>query len=172
MKMNRPARWLTALVFCTCCLLLTEAVGSSLFQLAPTGGGGARANADDKASGKDRIKELQKQRLEAAQKANDIMVSSFKAGFLPAGTDATTFFLRLAEVKKLVLQAQLDLAETNAERIKAIEDAIKETEPLVDASEKSAKAGIGSGMVQFQLAQAHLLELKIMLEKAKLENGK
>jgi hypothetical protein len=48
------------------------------------------------------------------------MVSNFKEGFLPAGADAS-FILRLGEVKKLVLQARLDLAETKAERIKAIE---------------------------------------------------
>jgi len=89
--------------------------------------------------------------------------------FLPAGADATTFILRLGEVKKLVLQARLDLAETKAERIKAIEETIKEIEPFVDAYEKRAKAGIGSGVADVPLAQVYLLELKIALEKTKQE---
>jgi len=137
---------------CFCCLALVAAT-----------------NADDKTSGKAKIKELQKQRLEAAKKANDIMVSNFKEGFLPAGADATTFVLRLGEVKKLLLQARLDLAETKAERLKAIEETIKEIEPLVDAYEKRAKAGIGGGGADVQLAQVYLLEMKIALEKTKQE---
>jgi cob(I)alamin adenosyltransferase len=152
MKTSRPASRFTAIVLCACSLFLASAT-----------------NADDKATGKDRIKELQKQRLEAAKKANDIMVSNFKEGFLPVGADATTFVLRLGEVKKLLLQARLDLAETKAERIKAIEETIKEIEPLVDAYEKRAKAGVGGGGVDAQLAQVYLLEMKIALEKTKQE---
>jgi hypothetical protein len=152
MKTSRPASWFSAMVLCSFCLLLVSAT-----------------SADDKATGKDKIKELQKQRLEAARKANDILVNNFKDGFLPAGADTTSFLLRLAEVKKLVLQARLDLVETKAERVKVIEEAIKDIEPLVEAYEKRVKAGIASGAADAQLAQVYLLEMKIALEKAKLK---
>jgi hypothetical protein len=39
----------------------------------------------------------------------------------------------------------------------------------VDASEKRAKAGVGGGAADVQLAQVYLLEMKITLEKAKQE---
>jgi len=149
--MNRPTNWFAAIVLCSCWLALAD----------------RGSNADDKANATDRITELQKNRLAAAKKANDMMVSQLKEGFLPAGGDTISFILRLAEVKKLVLQARLELADTKQERIKVIEDAIKEFEPLVEAYEKRSKAGIGSGVVEFQLAQIHLLELKIAMERAK-----
>jgi hypothetical protein len=148
-KMYRPTNWFAAIVLCSCWLALAD----------------RGSNADDKASATARITELQKNRLAAAKKANDMLVSQLKEGFLPAGGD-TSFILRLAEVKKLVLQARLELADTKQERIKVIEDAIKEFEPFVEAYEKRSKAGIG-GVVEFQLAQIHLLELKIAMARAK-----
>jgi hypothetical protein len=150
MQTNRAASWFTAIVLCSCCLVLANAT-----------------NADDKAGAKDKIRELQKQRLEVAKKASEIMVAQLKAGLMPAGMN--TFLLRFVEVSNLLVQARLDLAETRAERIKAIEDAIKEFEPIVTPFEQMVKKEVGNAHANFYLAQAHLLELKIALEKAKQE---
>jgi hypothetical protein len=71
----------------------------------------------------------------------------------------------------LVFEARLDLAETKPECVKAIEETIKELEMIVEPFEKRMKAGALNATVNFYLAQVHLLELKIALEKAKQENG-
>jgi hypothetical protein len=146
-----------AIVVSSCCLVLTATVA---------------APADGPVDAKAKIKELQKQRSEVAQKARDLLVEQFKGGFLPSGFDnVDTFLLRLIDMHKLVLHARLDLAETKAERIQAIEETIKDVALLVKSLENKRNTGLASVPVNTYLAQAQLLELKIALERAKQENG-
>lgn len=156
MKTNLPTNWFTAMVVFSCWLALA----------------GCGTSADDKVDAKEKIKELQKQRLEAAKKARDYLLRAFQQGFLPPGIDDTgAFIFRLVEVNKLVFQARLDLCEKKSERIKVIEETIKEFEPLVAAQDKKAKAGQANATFNYHLLEVHLLELKIALAKAKQETG-
>jgi hypothetical protein len=157
MRANRATICFTALVLCSCWLAVADR--------------GARA--DDKADVKAKIKELQKQRLEAATKARDFLFNQLERGYIPSGAaDTSVFFTQLVLLDKLVHEARLDLSETRAERIKATEQSIKQFEPIVAQFEKRYKEGIGNATVTFHLAEVHLLEMKIALEKAKLETGK
>jgi len=79
--------------------------------------------------------------------------------------------LRLLELDKLVFQDRLDLCEGKAARIKVVEDAVKEFEPFVKLIEQRYKAGSVPPLT-FDLAQLHLLGLRITLEKTKLETGR
>jgi hypothetical protein len=157
MKTNHPATWFTVLVLCSCWLALA----------------GRGARADDKADGKAKIKALQKQRLEAATKARDFLFKELEQGYIPPGApDTSAFFTQLVILDRLVYEARLDLCETKADRIKAAEQSIKQFEPVVAQFEKRYKEGIGNATVTFHLAEVHLLEMKIALEKAKLETDK
>jgi hypothetical protein len=155
MKTNRLMNWFTGVVLLSCWLGTID-----------------RARADDKVDPKDKIKGLQKQRLESATKARDYLVKQFRDGFVPAGAvDTLPFTLQLVEVNKLVADARLDLCETKPERIKALEDTIKEFEPILDQFAKRNRAGIANATLPFHLLQAQILELKIALEKTK-QSGK
>jgi hypothetical protein len=147
----------TALVLCSCWLALA----------------GRGVRGDDQGAAKAKIKQLQKQRLEAATKARDFLFDQLERGYIPSGAaDTSAFFTQLVLLDKLVYEARLDLCETRAERIKATEQSIKQFEPIVAQFEKRYKEGIGNATVTFHLAEVHLLEIKIALEKAKLETGK
>jgi hypothetical protein len=67
---------------------------------------------------------------------------------------------------QFVFQARLELCNTKAERIKAIEDTIKEFEPIVAKLEQYDKEGIVDSTPPFRLAQAFSFELQIALQKA------
>jgi hypothetical protein len=155
MKTRRQTSWVTAVVLFSCWLSLADRAA----------GAGAKAGAQDK------IKELQKQRLEAAKKARDYLAGVVQHGYMPKGVYTSTFVFRLVEVNRLVLQARLDLCEGRPERIKAVEETIKEFEPLVEKLQGLHKAGAAGSALYFHLAQAHLLELRIALEKARQATG-
>src|SRR5437016_550084 len=125
MKTNRTTSWFAAVVLC-------------LFWVAVTD---HESSAGEKPSAKDKIKTLQKQRLEAAIKARDYRFIMFQKGFLPEGMDAVASSQQLVDLNTLVFRARLDLCEKKAERISAIEDSIKVTEPIVLIFEKRFKAG-------------------------------
>jgi cob(I)alamin adenosyltransferase len=123
----------------------------------------ARGTSADKVDAKDKIKDLQKQRLDALMKARERLVKQLENGFLPGAADTAAFMTQLRDVTRLVCQARLDLCAGKQERIKVIEESIKEFAPTVEALEKRQKAGVGNATVDFHLAQASLLELKISL---------
>jgi hypothetical protein len=151
MQLNRRTGWLAVI-----------AVFASWFVLPDRA-----PRADDKPAGRDKIRELQKQRLEAATAARDYLVRQWKADDLLDSVNTPGFTGQLLESNKLVHHARLNLCDTKAERIKAIEDSIKEFEPIVALFEKHFKARIVDSTVPYRLAQAHLLDLQIALEKAK-----
>jgi hypothetical protein len=156
MKTNRPTTWFTAILLFSCWLALDEP--------------GVRAQ--DNVGAKDKIKALQKQRLEVAKKARDYLAKQFQSGIMPKGgfNDTNTFMLRLLELDKLVFQDRLDLCEGKAARIKVVQETIAEFEPVVKLFEQRYKAGTVDPLT-FDLAQLHLLGLKIALEKTKQETG-
>ena len=152
MKANRLFSPLAAALF-SCCLALA----------------GPRAIADDAADAKGRIRELQKQRLKAATTARDYLVKQFKDDDLATAVNTNGFINQMLEASRLVLQARLDLCDGKPDRIKAIEETIKEFEPIAALYEKHYKSGIVDATVPYQLAQAQLLEWKIVLEQTKQE---
>jgi hypothetical protein len=128
--------------------------------------------AEPKVDGKKKIRELQKQRLEAATRVRDFYLQRVNKGFLPVGAaDTVDFYNRLFDGIRLVHHVQLDLCDDRAERIKVVEKTIKEVEPLVAAFEKRFKEGMPNASLPYHLAQVHFLELKIELEKARQETG-
>jgi len=151
MKTNYPFNRLSTVFLSLCCLI-------------PAGGSASAADGGD---AKARIKELQKQRLKALTTARDYLVGQFKADDLLTEVNSNGFIKQLFDANKMVLQARLDLSDTKADRIKALEESIKEFEPIVAAFEKHFKMQIVDSTVPYHLAQAQLLEMKIALEKAK-----
>jgi hypothetical protein len=131
----------------------------------------AAASAADKADAKDKIKDLQKQRLKALTTARDYLVKQWKSDDLVTEVNTNGFLNQMLDTHKLVFQARLDLCDTTADRIKALEESIKDFEPVQAVFEKHFKAGIVDSTVPYHLGQAYLLELQIALEKAKQGSG-
>ena len=155
MNANRLLNSFAAFVLFCCCLTLA----------------GRCQSADDKAGAKDRIKDLQKQRLKAVTIARDYLVKQLKADDLAVSVNSNGFIRQLLDTNKAVYQARLDLCDGKAERTKALDVSIKETEPIVALFEKHFKDEIVDSTVPYHLFQAQLLELKIALEKARQEPG-
>jgi hypothetical protein len=125
---------------------------------------------------KDRIGQLQKKRLEALMSARDYLVKRFLAGSGGLGVETAVwtpgYTTQLLDAHKLVFQARFDMAATDVQRRKAIEDSIKDFEPVLGRYEKLYKDDIVDATPFYGLAQAHGLELEIALEKAKRGNMK
>ncbi len=87
---------------------------------------------------KDKLKDLQKRRLESAVKVRDYLVKATKNGFfpLPGIPDETAWINQLIESNKTVCLARFDIATKKQDRIKALEEAIQAISPLVKVSEK------------------------------------
>jgi hypothetical protein len=147
--------WLSVLVFLATSLSLAE----------------QQASAKPKADGKDKIKRWQKERLEAATAIRDNYLNQRRNGLLPPGSDTIGLINKLLEVNKLVFQARLELCEGKQDRIKVLEETLKEVEPIAELCEKRLKAGAANSLVPYNLARIHLLELKIALEKVKQGAG-
>jgi len=100
--MNRATNWLAAVVLFLCWLALVS----------------PGANADDKVDRMDKIKALQKRRLEAAIKARDYLMEQYKQRYLPPGAADTGGFLnQLLETNELVFHARLDLCDGKQSRL-------------------------------------------------------
>jgi hypothetical protein len=141
MKTNLSTNWFTVIVLFLCWLALAD----------------HGASGDDKVDANAKIKKLQQERLTAANEARAYLFNQISKGYIPPAGSSLTFYLQLAEVNKLAFQAQLDLCETKAERIKAIEKTIKGFTPIVEKIEKQFKKGAAGGKLAFNLVQVHLL---------------
>jgi len=160
MNSNLLMRPLAAMLLFSCCLAMTA----------------RNATAGDKVDAKDKIKQLQKKRLEAATIARDNIVKRWRAGSRGSSDVETAvwtpgFQTQMLDAHKLVFQARFELCNTKAERIKAIEDTIKEFEPILAKLEQYDKEGIVDSTPPFRLAQAFSFELQIALQKAKQEGA-
>jgi hypothetical protein len=155
MNFNHLSISLNVIALLFCCLTLT----------------GRCQSADDKADAKDRIKDLQKQRLKAVTTARDYLVKQLKADDLAESVNSNGFIQQLLDSNKTVFHARLDLCDSKAERTKAIEETIKETEPILEIFTKHLKKGIVDSPVPYHLFHAQVLELKNALEKARQEPG-
>jgi dienelactone hydrolase len=114
---------------------------------------------------KDKVRELQKQRLETAESARNYLFKQLKDG--AAGTDTGAFAKQLLDAAKLVFQARLDYYEGKPERTQAIEESIQEIEPIVEVFQQRFEKQMANSQYSYLLAQDHLLEMKIALEKAR-----
>jgi hypothetical protein len=134
---------------------------------------GSPVVAGDKTEGKDKVKELQKKRLDAATLARDYLSRKWRNGSRDAAVADEVwtpgFNTQLLDAHRLVLQARLDLCTTRAQRIAAIEGSIKDFEPILKRYEDYYKTDIVDSTPPFRLGQALMLEMQIALEKAKLE---
>jgi hypothetical protein len=128
---------------------------------------GGLAQADDRADAKSKINELQKQRLAAAVAARDDLFGQLRADDLLIEVTTCGFTQQLLDAHKLVFQARLDLCDAKADRIKAIENTIKEFQPTLTIFERHFQNSIVGSTAPYRLGQALLLEMKIAQEKAK-----
>jgi|SRR5580700_921485 hypothetical protein len=133
---------------------------------------GGLGRADDQAASNAKIKELQKQRLQAATVARDDLFNQFRADDLLTEVNTNGFAHLLLDSNKLVLQARLDLCDTKEDRLRATEQSIKEFEPTVAIYQRHFQTGIVGSTAPYRMAQALLLEMQIAQEKAKLEDRK
>ncbi len=80
-------------------------------------------------------------------------ITSFKQyekGYLPPGAaDVNGFLTQLLQANKLVFQARLDLSDGKPARLKAIEETIKEVDPIVAKLEKKYKSGTANTLVPY-----------------------
>jgi hypothetical protein len=108
------------------------------------------------------------ERLEAATAVRDHYLRPWKNGTLPPGVgDANGLMNRVLEVNRLVSQARLDLCEGKQDRVRVLETAVKELQPVVEHCEKRYKVAAANSVVPYNLARLQVLELKIALEQAK-----
>jgi hypothetical protein len=129
------------------------------------------ARADDRADSNARIKALQQQRLQAAVAARDDLFRQLHADDLLIEVTTCGFTGQLLEAHKLVFHARLDLCDAKADRIKAIDQTIKEFQPTLAIFERHFQNSIVGSTAPYRLAQALLLEMQIAQEKAKQEAG-
>jgi hypothetical protein len=124
---------------------------------------------------KDKVKELQKKRLDAATVARDYLSKKWRDGSRDAAVADEVwtpgFNTQLLDSHRQVLQARLDLCATKAQRTAAIEASIKDFEPILTRYEQYYQTGIVDSTPPFRLGQALMLEMQVALEKAKLEPG-
>jgi hypothetical protein len=142
--MNRPILILVCLLslLLTCCNLVT---------------------ADEMAEPSDKIKELKEKRLAVLVKIFDTLEEKQRSGLV-------LHFDAVHKAKVDVLAARLDLAETNEDRIKVCEEAVKEANEW-EAILKEQEGAFASPIDRLK-AQAAGLECRIALEKAKAQGKK
>ena len=132
--------------------------------------------AGDKTDATDKVKELQKKRLDAATLARDYLSKKWRDGSRDAAVAEEVwtpgFNTQLLDAHRLVLQARLDLCNTKAQRLAAIEASIKDFEPILTRYEQYYQTKIVDSTPPFRLGQALMLEMQIALESAKIEPGK
>jgi Outer membrane efflux protein len=130
----RPLKNLGAVIVAACCLLLIA---------APV------VRPQDKTKPRDKLKELLKERLAAAEKVHDLTVKGYTQG------DAKFTIDHVHAAKTKLLDARLDLAETKQQRIQVHKDAVKEAADW-------EQAGAGS-QVDHLKARLYRLEREIAL---------
>lgn len=115
-------------------------------------------NAADKTTGSAKIKELQNQRVTVLQEVRNATAEAYKTKHAPL-TDVLAATLA-------VLDARLDLAESQEERLKLLEEAVKHSREI----EETAKTMFQSGQanrVDVLKSTAGRLEREIALERAR-----
>jgi hypothetical protein len=120
------------------------------------------AVAGDK-NGKEKLKELQKQRLDSANKAFERLRDLFVSGSF--GKENVG---KLIQASELALAARLDLCESKQERVNVYYVMTTELVPVIQIVEQQTKKS-KAPETEFSLSlmQAHYLGLKVALEKEK-----
>lgn len=124
-------------------LIIAGSVSCLLLAAAPV------VRPQDKATPKDKLKELHKERVVAAQKIHDLTIKGYTQG------DAKFTIDQVHAAKAKLLEARLELSETNRQRIQVHQDAVK------DAA-KWEQAGPASQVDQLK-ARLYRLEREIAL---------
>lgn len=108
------------------------------------------------------IKKLRQERLSVLEELNKVVETMVRMGSGKVG------YGEAHEVKVALLNARLELAETNADRIKVHEQFVAEAENWLKITISWQKVGAGEGSaIDVLKAKAHLLEMQIGLEQAK-----
>ena len=110
-----------------------------------------------------KIKELQKERIETLEKVVGRAIAQFQR--------ATSSYQDVLEAQTQLLQARLDTAEKESERIELYTKAIE----LLKQTEKVAQAQIAAGRETEMAAlkiKARRLDVEIKLEQAKIKEAK
>lgn len=138
-------------VLCACVL---AACGAALFVGAPpTAPRPAAAGQPDKV-----IKELQDKRIAVLKEIVEITEKTYKGG--QGGFD------QVAKARLDLLQAQLDASRTKEERVRVLEETVKQAESLEDVVKRLVEAK-QAGRVEALKAQALVLQTRIALEQAR-----
>jgi hypothetical protein len=127
------------------------------------GGPGLPAKADEKTDPKDQIKTIRLARLETLREIYELLSKAQPKG------GATLNDVRDARVA--VLNAQLDLSETSADRVKVLEDLVKETRGWEDDTNRAAQAGNGT-RIDAVRAKLRRVDAELALAQEKAKNGK
>lgn len=141
-------------VLCACAL---AACGAALFVGAPpTAPRPAAAGQPDKPDKV--IKELQDKRIAVLKEIVEITEKTYKGG--QGGFD------QVARARLDLLQAQLDASRTKEERVRVLEETVKQAESLEDVAKRLVEAK-QAGRVEALKAQALVLQTRIALEQAR-----
>lgn len=137
--------------------LMTAVLGMALLTAAAS----SQEGKPDESSRK--VKELQKERLATLKDLVEVATSLRGRGFMSVDD--------VYDAKHQLLNAELDAAENDADRIKLLEnfvDAVKELEQVADAQKKAAQATHAAILKM----KSHRLEAEIALEQAKTKSSK
>ena len=117
------------------------------------------ANADESAVKNDsKLKTLLKAKLAIAQEASALVTKAYQSG--------QASFVEVLEANTAVSDAQLELCETNAERIAILERMLAQAKEYESLVAKHVKAGESPVRETFK-AKLSRLEIEIALERAK-----
>jgi outer membrane protein TolC len=116
--------------------------------------------ADEKATPKDRIRVLLKERVDTAKAIHDLAVDKYNRG---AGT-----IQEVHRAKMAWLNAQFTLAETKGERLKISEEIVKDAKEWEETARRNVEKGVWERMDALN-AKAYRVEAEIALELVKAE---
>ena len=121
-----------------------------------------RKNTDKVQALPDKIRALRQERVDALKKAIGLLEEQLKSG-QRLGPDETWI-----RAKKQLTQAELELCQSDEERIKVLERAMAYTKVIERVNKVRADAGVkGYSSIDVHMAQADRIEAEIALEQVK-----
>lgn len=135
-----------------CRMFILAACVGSMYLFAPLAAGRAAVLDEDK------VKALLRERLATLQTVADLTEKAYATGNIP--------FTKVIESRLAVRKAELELCETDADRIKVLEKSVAESRQLEEVVQTLVKSG-QAPQREALTAKVQRLEAEIALERAR-----